>query len=148
MADESYATLADLKKVYKPAAWSTETEEDATDKIATASAMVRQAFRNRGADLNKRIADGRIESTILKDLICRAVKRDLTVAAGPLGATDYQSLSQAVGPISTTIVKSASSTDEGSLYFKKSELEYLGMPTTLFGSLKTYNPVKEADPVD
>ena len=134
MADEIYATLADLKKVYKPEAWTTEAEEEATDKLATASAMIRQTFRNKGLDFNQRIADGKVETFILKEVICVMVRRALTAAPGPLAGMDLQSISQGAGPWSTSITPTPGASG-GSLYFKKAELEMLGCPTIVFGSV-------------
>lgn len=140
MADESYATLADLKRIYKPESWDIESEEVAENKLAVASAMIRQAFRNKGADLEKRLYEGRVERLVLTDVICAAAKRVLSTSnSTPLGGIDFASLSQTAGPFSTSITPVAESAG-GSIRFYKSELDSLGCPTTIFGSVNTYNP--------
>jgi hypothetical protein len=137
MADEVYATLTDLKKIYKPDSWTTEKEEEASDKLAVASAMVRQAFKKRGIDFNQRLADGNVESLILKDVICTMTRRALTSASGPLGFMELAQISQSAGPMSSSVTPVAG-TGSGKLYFGKGELENLGCPTIVFGSMSTF----------
>jgi hypothetical protein len=143
MADEVYATLAELKRIYKPASWTSESEDVAENKLAVASAMVRQAFRNKGADLEKRLYEGRVERLILTEVICVAVKRALAntnpLGDNPLGQIEFQSMTQTAGPVSTSVTTAPESSG-GSLYFKKQELQDLGCPTTVFGHVSTYNP--------
>jgi hypothetical protein len=141
LADETYATLAELKRIYKPAGWTVESEDAAEHKLAVASAMVRQAFRNKGADLEKRLYEGRVEKLILSEVICVAVKRALAstnpLGDNPIGQIEFASITQSAGPLSTSVTPVAESSG-GSLYFKKSELLDLGLPTTIFGSVSTY----------
>lgn len=118
----TYATLADLRKSFLEG-WKAEWDVSADENLEYASAILRQAFKARGADLDLRLATGELEEIILKRVTCEIVKRVYSTNNLPFGG-DFTQLTQSATPYSTSITPTTSA---GSFYIKASELKFLGL---------------------
>lgn len=128
---ETYATLADLQARTPASEWATIDHEQAQLGLDTASALLRQTFRNFHLDLEARIAEGKVEEILLKDVVCTMVQRKLDVEGLPFGG-EFSQISQSAGPYQTSFSLPSSM---GNFYLKKSEMKMLGMPSVITRTL-------------
>ena len=133
MAARTYATVQDIQTLIRPL---TPAEQDkAGSLLPIASAKLRIAASNFGADIDKMIDDSEDYELAVKEIVCKSVVRalDASAQAGPASVVSQESQSGLGYTASMTYLNAGQS-----LYYLRNELKDLGIIRQRYGALDLY----------
>lgn len=124
-----FATSADLEKFWRTLSAEEKTRADYL--LILASDTLRQIAMNAGKDLDQMVADGKVITNTLKQIVMESVKRAMLT---PQNQPPVNQMSQTAGPYSESFVFA---NPAGDIWFKDKELKMIRLKGQKLSSVST-----------